>query len=99
MVVAAVFTILRVLIAAHGHVDGLILPGSQYVSRTSYTSRLPIMSNNGYDGQFYYRLALDPLDWSVPLLAFGWTPWAGSTELRTRPSSGCCPPVDRRQSP
>ena len=60
----AVFTVLRVLVAAHGHVDGLVLAGSQYVSRTSYTRRLPIMSNSGYDGQFYYRLALGPLDWS-----------------------------------
>jgi hypothetical protein len=61
--VAAVFVILRVVIAAHGHVGGLVVAGSAHVSATSYTRGILIRPGTGYDGQFYYRLALDPLDW------------------------------------
>jgi hypothetical protein len=67
--VAVVFVLLRVVIAAHGHVDGLVVAGAAHVSRTPYTSDLPIRQGTGYDGQFYFRLALDPLDWSSQ--AFG----------------------------
>jgi hypothetical protein len=67
--VAAVFAILRIVVAAHGHVGGLVVAGSAHVSATSYTRRIPIRPGSGYDGQFYYRLALDPLDWQQT--AFG----------------------------
>jgi hypothetical protein len=64
VVVAGLFTVLRVLVAAHGNVGGLVLAGSRYVSVTRYSRGLPVQPGTGYDGQFYYRLALDPLDWS-----------------------------------
>jgi len=63
--VAGVFFVaLRTLVAAHGHIGGLVVAGSNYVSPGRYTEGVPIRAGAGYDGQFYYRLALDPLDWS-----------------------------------
>ncbi|MGH9107618.1 MAG: hypothetical protein ACRDZX_17670 [Acidimicrobiales bacterium] len=67
--VAVVFCALRVLVAGHGQVGALVLAGSAHVSPTRYTRSLPIVNGAGYDGQFYYRLALGPLDWSPS--AFG----------------------------
>ncbi len=64
VIVAGLFTVLRVVVAAHGNVGGLVMAGSRYVSATRYTRGLPVQPGTGYDGQFYYRLALDPLEWS-----------------------------------
>ena len=69
--VAALWVALRVLIAAHGHIGGLVVAGSRYVSPTPYTRGVPIRPGTGYDGQFYFRLALGPLDWGRQ--AFGVT--------------------------
>ena len=55
---------LRVVVAAHGNPGGFVVAGSRYVSVTRYTRFLPIRPGTGYDGQFYYRLSLDPLEWS-----------------------------------
>ena len=62
-VMAALWTALRVLVAAHGHIGGLVVAGSDYVSPSPYTRGLPIRPGTGYDGQFYFRLGLGPLDW------------------------------------
>jgi len=69
--VAAVWVALRVLVVAHGHIGGLVVAGSRFVSPTPYTRGVPIRPGNGYDGQFYFRLALGPLDWGRQ--AFGVT--------------------------
>ncbi|HYA44398.1 MAG TPA: hypothetical protein VED59_02250, partial [Acidimicrobiales bacterium] len=63
-VVGAVFALLRVEVAANGNVAGLVVAGSAYVHHAPHTSSLPIMAGTGYDGQFYYRMALAPLNWS-----------------------------------
>jgi hypothetical protein len=62
--VAALFALLRVAVAAHGHVGGLVVAGADFVSPTRYTHGVPIRLGTGYDGQFYYRMALNPLKWS-----------------------------------
>ncbi|HXW79559.1 MAG TPA: hypothetical protein VEJ84_08670, partial [Acidimicrobiales bacterium] len=61
---AGAFAVLRVVVAAHGNPGGFVVAGSRYVSVTRYTRTLPINAGTGYDGQFYYRLSLDPLEWS-----------------------------------
>lgn len=43
----------------------------QFVNPATAPSGLPILRNDGYDGQFYYRLALDPMN--LHLVAFGIT--------------------------
>ena len=60
---ALVVVTLRVLVAGHGHVGRLVLVGSNFVAPGGRPG-VPVTPGNGYDGQFYYRLALDPLDFS-----------------------------------
>ena len=64
VIAAGAFAVLRVVVAAHGNPGGFVVAGSRYVSVTRYTRFLPIRPGTGCDGQFYYRLALDPLEWS-----------------------------------
>ncbi|MGA2520378.1 MAG: hypothetical protein ABSG81_06105 [Acidimicrobiales bacterium] len=61
--VALVVVALRVEVAGQGHVGNLVLLGSRFVVPGSHVG-VPVVHGNGYDGQFYYRLALDPLDFS-----------------------------------
>ncbi len=56
------FVLARLFNAAHGLFGSFIVAGSEYVNRTGTARGLPIRSGSGYDGQFYYRLALDPFD-------------------------------------
>jgi hypothetical protein len=67
----AVFAILRVMVAGHGDVGSFVVAGSAHVSVSPYTRGLPILPGTGYDGQFYYRMALGPLQWARS--AFGIT--------------------------
>ena len=62
--VAALFLLARVAVAGRGNVGGLVVAGSQWVRRPPATSWLPVHPGPGYDGQFYYRMALGPLDWA-----------------------------------
>jgi hypothetical protein len=70
------FVLARLEVRAKGHLTLFMLLGS---GRTGFThvNQLPpgVMIGDpnaaGYDGQFYYRLALDPFDWSKT--AFGIT--------------------------
>ncbi|HTZ09707.1 MAG TPA: hypothetical protein VMB72_11570, partial [Acidimicrobiales bacterium] len=62
--VALVVVALRVLVAGHGHVGRLVLVGSNFVVPGGRPG-VPVTPGNGYDGQFYYRLALDPLNFSA----------------------------------
>jgi hypothetical protein len=69
---AADFAIARLLVFAHGNVSAFILLGRNFVTNPA---RLPpdlvIQPTFGYDGQFYYRLALDPAN--LHRTAFGIT--------------------------
>jgi hypothetical protein len=66
---ATLFVVLRWLDAAHRKLGEFIVAGSHFASRAHVPRSLPIGEGQGYDGQFYYRLALDPFD--VSRTAFG----------------------------
>lgn len=69
--VAGAWSVLRVLVAGKGHMGALVVAGSRYVVRTPFTAGLPIRAGTGYDGQFYFRMALRP--WDFDHSAFGVT--------------------------
>lgn len=65
MVLAAVsFAGARLADAAHGDVDGFVLAGSDFADPSRVPAGLHLRSGSGYDGQFYYRLALNPANLS-----------------------------------
>jgi hypothetical protein len=61
---AVVFVLLRFAGASHGNVASFILVGSLRAIPDRLPRGVPVTSGTGYDGQFYYRLALNPLNWS-----------------------------------
>jgi len=61
--VALVFAVLRALVAASGNVAGFIIVGAANANRAALPHGIPVYPVTGYDGEFYYRLALDPLAW------------------------------------
>ena len=56
------FVVLRWAHAAQHHLSNFVVAGSKYVSKAEATKGLTIRSGSGYDGQFYYRLGLDPFN-------------------------------------
>jgi len=69
LVAATVYVIVRLEVAAGGNIAMFVVAGKLYVDATHAPAGLPIRSLSGYDGQFYYRLALDPAD--LARTAFG----------------------------
>jgi hypothetical protein len=67
--VAIVFVVLRWLDAAHRQLGRFVVAGSLYASPTRVPEGVPVSAGSGYDGQFYYRLALDPFN--LARTAFG----------------------------
>jgi hypothetical protein len=53
----------RIVVAAHGNVATFIIVGSNHV-RAHLPSGVPVTSGQGYDGQFYYRMALGPVNFN-----------------------------------
>jgi hypothetical protein len=68
-IAATVFVIGRLLVAAHGNPSVFIVVGSQHVLGNSPPRGIAVMRGSGYDGTFYYRMALDPAD--LARTAFG----------------------------
>jgi hypothetical protein len=62
--VALSFVLLRFAGAGQGNIASFILVGSLRAVPDRLPRGVPVTPGTGYDGQFYYRLALDPLDWS-----------------------------------
>ena len=60
LVLSAIYLAARLLVAGKHDLGTFIVAGSSYVDSSKLPSRIPIISGSGYDGQFYYRLALDP---------------------------------------
>src|ERR1700677_4129602 len=60
--VATLFVVLRWLVAAHRQLGRFVVAGSNFASPGRVPKDLPVGNGAGYDGQFYYRLALDPFD-------------------------------------
>jgi hypothetical protein len=51
----------RILVAGHGNIASFIVVGADHV-RGRVPRGIPVISGQGYDGQFYYRMALAPLN-------------------------------------
>ncbi len=65
------FALARWQIWAKGHLSLFIMAGHVYTRRAQLPRGLLLVPSAGYDGQFYYRLALDPANWHTT--AFGIT--------------------------
>jgi hypothetical protein len=61
-VAAAVFAASRLEVFAHGDLSQFIGAGSAFAEPKRLPAGIHVVSGSGYDGQFYYRLALDPFD-------------------------------------
>jgi len=67
----AAYALARWQIWAKGHLTLFIMAGRSYTDRARLPHGVLLVPSAGYDGQFYYRLALGPADWSRT--AFGIT--------------------------
>ena len=65
------FALARWQIWAKGHLSLFIMAGHVYTHRAQLPRGLLLVPSEGYDGQFYYRLAMDPANWHAT--AFGIT--------------------------
>jgi hypothetical protein len=65
------FALARWQIWAKGHLSLFVMAGHVYTHRGQLPRGLLLVPSAGYDGQFYYRLALDPANWHAT--AFGIT--------------------------
>jgi hypothetical protein len=63
-VVAAAVVGLRIAVAGGGHVATFIVAGNRYADPHRVPAGVPVVIGNGYDGQFYYRIALSPFDFA-----------------------------------
>lgn len=71
----ALFVLARLAVVARGDTSRFVMAGTDFVDPTAAPAGLHVFTGSGYDGQFYYRLALDPLD--LAHRAFGITLDAG----------------------
>ncbi len=74
-VAGTLFVLVRLLVAAKGDISRFVMAGRDFVNPASAPKGLYVFPGSGYDGQFYYRLALDPVD--LAKTAFGITVDAG----------------------
>lgn len=70
-VAGTVFVVARHAVAAGGRASAFVVAGSRYVDAARTVPGLIVHPGGGYDGQFYFRLALDPAD--LARRAFGIT--------------------------
>ncbi len=61
--VALCFASLRFAVAARRNIASFIIVGASDSQRSQLPRGVPVFPGHGYDGEFYYRLALDPLAW------------------------------------
>jgi hypothetical protein len=59
---AVAFTLVRWQTWAHGHISRFILVGRHFATVSQLPHGMPVAKTYGYDGQFFYRLALNPLN-------------------------------------
>jgi hypothetical protein len=69
LAVTSLFTGVRFAVAARGNIAAFVVVGADHARRSRLPPGVPVLAHNGYDGQFYYRLALDPWAWNYR--AFG----------------------------
>jgi hypothetical protein len=72
LVAASAFVVVRLAVAAHGDISTFAQAGTQFADPARVPHGLAVRSGSGYDGQFYYRLALQPwnLSWSAHGITF-----------------------------
>ena len=63
-VTAAAVAAARTAVVGHGDIARFILVGSRFVVPAGRPMPVPVVNGTGYDGQFYYRLALGPLNFA-----------------------------------
>lgn len=76
---ASVFVALRLAVFADGDETKFVVAGEIFTDPEKVPDGLFVRSDVGYDGNYYYRLALDPLNWDDT--AFGIT-IVGDNQLR-----------------
>ena len=59
---AVAFTLARWQTWAHGRISRFILVGRHFATPSQLPHGMPVAQTYGYDGQFFYRLALNPLN-------------------------------------
>ncbi len=59
---ALAFALARWQTWAHGNISRFILVGRHFATPAQLPHAIPVASTYGYDGQFFYRLALNPLN-------------------------------------
>ena len=59
---AVAFTLVRWQTWAHGRISRFILVGRHFATLSQLPRGMPVAKTYGYDGQFFYRLALNPLN-------------------------------------
>ncbi|MGH8989331.1 MAG: hypothetical protein ACRDXC_12200 [Acidimicrobiales bacterium] len=70
-VAGTAFVLGRLFVVAKADMSRFVMAGSHFVNAAEVPNGLHVFSGSGYDGQFYYRLALDPAD--LARSAFGIT--------------------------
>ena len=60
--VALAFTLVRWQTWAHGRIGRFILVGRHFATPSQLPPGMPVAKTYGYDGQFFYRLAINPLN-------------------------------------
>jgi hypothetical protein len=61
-VAAVAFVVLRLEVMAHGDITRFVDVGADFSDRAGLPRGVTVVPGTGYDGQFYYRLALNPAD-------------------------------------
>jgi hypothetical protein len=59
---AAAFALVRWQTWAHGRISRFILVGQHFATPSQLPRGMPVARTYGYDGQFFYRLAINPLN-------------------------------------
>jgi hypothetical protein len=74
-IAGTLFVVARLFLVAKGDISRFVMAGRDFVNPAAAPAGLHVFSGTGYDGQFYYRLALDPAN--LAKTAFGITLDAG----------------------
>lgn len=58
--IAVLFVVLRLLVAANGDVSQYVVAGHVHTNAAEVRPKIHVFDTEGYDGQFYWRLATNP---------------------------------------
>ena len=62
--VGVVIVAARLVLAAHGQVSDFVVAGRYFANPKLVPRGLRVFPGTGYDGQFFYRISLDPVDFA-----------------------------------